>query len=385
MTTILNFNVFNIFMISATVLGLLFSSVLLCSKRFKNKPSKYLNYTILLISINNLYYWFISTNLWVALGWKCYKSLFISWDLLILPMYMYFVASYFGKSLKNAKYYKYPFFITVIVHVFIVVGDFTNESFFKDYGKVIYIYDLLTNYFSLLFAVFVVYKIFKLIFDYEKEIKNNSKNTITAKTKWLKQLLIASLAFSLLSMIILIYKTANTKSSIYIDSPINDDFMWAILSIFVYWLCYAGIYHVGIFNQRQDLRVKLVSEKITLNFKPYNGSIDKFNDIDSAIKKERLYTNPSISLQTIALRFNISEGYVSQLVNKHTNTNFSTYINSLRIVEAQRILTNVNYKNYTIVAIALESGFNSKSAFYSAFKKSAGISPLEYKKQHNIS
>jgi AraC-like DNA-binding protein len=144
---------------------------------------------------------------------------------------------------------------------------------------------------------------------------------------------------------------------------------------------YLGIYHLGVFNQRQGLRALINSENKKLEYQNSN----RFNNIVNIINTERLYTNSSISLQTIAERFKLSEGYVSQLINKHSNTNFSTYINNLRIVEAQRILTDNNYKNYTIIAIALESGFNSKSAFYNAFKKHTGTTPLEYKKQNNLS
>lgn len=46
------------------------------------------------------------------------------------------------------------------------------------------------------------------------------------------------------------------------------------------------------------------------------------------------------------------------------------------------MLLNKDYNNYTVVAIALEAGFNSKSAFYSAFKKEIGISPNEYKRKN---
>lgn len=385
MEVVPNYNFFNIFMISATIQGLLFSVILLFSKKFNTVANKFLTFTILFISVNNLYYWFISTNLWIVLGWKCYKVLFISWDLLILPMYMYFVASYLGLKLNHVKYYKYPFFISLIVHVIIVVSGFLIQDFFKTYGKVIYVYDVIINYFSPIFAIFIVYKIFRLIFDYEKGEQRNLNNAIPIKTKWLKQLLYACMSFCLISITILVYNTFNTSSTIYQDAPINDDFMWAILSIFVYWLSYSGIYHVGIFNQRQSLRAKIESDATTSTYKNSTGKIERFFDIDNIIKSERLYTNPSISLNTIAERFSLSEGYISQLINNNTNTNFPTYINNLRVIEAQRILFNTDYQEYTIVAVGLESGFNSKSAFYNAFKKYSGISPLEYKKSRTLS
>ena len=95
-----------------------------------------------------------------------------------------------------------------------------------------------------------------------------------------------------------------------------------------------------------------------------------------------MYTNQQIDLKFVANQFNLSEGYVSQLINTNTGTNFSTYINKLRIEESKRILADKQFENYTIVSIALESGFNSKSVFYKNFKEHTGLTPLEFKNQN---
>nr|WP_298556261.1 helix-turn-helix domain-containing protein [uncultured Algibacter sp.] len=82
----------------------------------------------------------------------------------------------------------------------------------------------------------------------------------------------------------------------------------------------------------------------------------------------------------LSKELNLSEGYISQLINKNSNLNFNDYINSLRITDAKNMLVDSEYNNYTILAIGLESGFNSKSSFYTAFKKFTGKTPVEYKK-----
>ncbi|MGK0448800.1 MAG: YesN/AraC family two-component response regulator, partial [Polaribacter sp.] len=87
-----------------------------------------------------------------------------------------------------------------------------------------------------------------------------------------------------------------------------------------------------------------------------------------------------VSLTTLSKEFNLSEGYISQLINNNSDLNFNDYINSLRVNEAKEMLFNIEYENYTIIAIGLEAGFNSKSSFYSAFKKFTNKTPNEYKK-----
>ena len=162
--------------------------------------------------------------------------------------------------------------------------------------------------------------------------------------------------------------------------------LWLGLSTIVYWLGYAGIYHLGIFNQRQHMRTDLSSqshEQVKDNRRSKLNT-DRFEEIDIAVKQEKLHTDQLISLKSLSEKFNLSEGYLSQLINSHTESNFSSYINNLRVEEAKLLLVNEKYRNYTIVSIALESGFNSKSAFYNAFKKGTGLSPSAYRKQ-NIS
>ena len=67
-------------------------------------------------------------------------------------------------------------------------------------------------------------------------------------------------------------------------------------------------------------------------------------------------------------------------MNTYAGSNFSDYINSYRVEEAKKLLADTTFDNYTIVAVGLECGFNSKSTFYNAFKKFTGVTPTVYKK-----
>lgn len=105
-----------------------------------------------------------------------------------------------------------------------------------------------------------------------------------------------------------------------------------------------------------------------------------FKELDFLMKEAKIYRDPNLGLDSMAKKLNISGNYLSQLVNKLSGYNFTDYINRYRIEDAKFKLRNPNFINYTIISIALESGFNSKSTFYSAFKKRTGISPKEYRK-----
>lgn len=109
-----------------------------------------------------------------------------------------------------------------------------------------------------------------------------------------------------------------------------------------------------------------------------------FKELDFLMKEEKIYIDPNLGLENISKRLQISSNYLSQLINKLGGCNFSDYINSYRVEEVKSKLNDPDYDNYTVLGIAMECGFNSKSPFYSAFKKHTGVSPKEYRQQQQI-
>lgn len=100
--------------------------------------------------------------------------------------------------------------------------------------------------------------------------------------------------------------------------------------------------------------------------------------LQSYMKERRPYLNPDITLTNLAELIGEHPHILSQVINENFNQNYYEFINSYRIEEAKRILKEPEYKNYTLTAIGFEAGFNSKSAFYAAFKKSTGVTPAKY-------
>ncbi|KAA1247304.1 helix-turn-helix domain-containing protein [Aquimarina sp. RZ0] len=135
-----------------------------------------------------------------------------------------------------------------------------------------------------------------------------------------------------------------------------------------------------------QLIAKLTSKKLAqiTSKNPTNITNDNiyFRELHFLMKEAKIYRDSNVGLDSIAKMLNISSNYLSQLVNKLSNSNFSEYVNGYRIEDAKSKLEDPKFINYTIVDIALESGFNSRSTFYSAFKKHTGISPKEYRDTH---
>ncbi len=103
------------------------------------------------------------------------------------------------------------------------------------------------------------------------------------------------------------------------------------------------------------------------------------------MQKEKTYLQKDISLHHLATQLNTNRTYLSTHINHFHQKSFSDYINKLRIDEACRLLMYSNPQNFTIDGIADMCGFNSKSAFYGAFKKETGMSPSTFQKIHGSS
>lgn len=120
----------------------------------------------------------------------------------------------------------------------------------------------------------------------------------------------------------------------------------------------------------------------------YAGSRLKPSDCDEIVQKlvtcmehDKPYLTLSTSLEDLSEKLSIPERNLSQVIHTHFNQNFYDFINSYRIEEIKKRICNEDYRNYTLLAIAYDAGFNSKSVFNAAFKKHTGLTPKEYKRQ----
>lgn len=95
-------------------------------------------------------------------------------------------------------------------------------------------------------------------------------------------------------------------------------------------------------------------------------------------REDKPFLNEKITLVEVSKLLNVGPHQISQVINEKTNNNFNDFINSYRIEESKKLLISASHSNLTIDAIAQKAGFNSKSAFYRAFKKNAGITPKEF-------
>ena len=100
--------------------------------------------------------------------------------------------------------------------------------------------------------------------------------------------------------------------------------------------------------------------------------------LETTLRQNQLYLNQELSLAELAQEVDTSDKKLSTLLNQNLRTNFYDYINSFRIATFKEGVMEGKLRNLSVVGLAFQCGFNSKSSFYRAFKKETGKSPTQF-------
>lgn len=100
------------------------------------------------------------------------------------------------------------------------------------------------------------------------------------------------------------------------------------------------------------------------------------------MEEKQPHRNSLLTLQELADEMALSAHNLSEVINTQAGKNFYDFVNRYRVEEAMRRLQDPRYAHLTILAIAEESGFNSKSTFNAFFRKATGLTPSQYRTSH---
>ena len=161
--------------------------------------------------------------------------------------------------------------------------------------------------------------------------------------------------------------------------PFNADILfYSLIVAFVVYVGYSGIRQQNLFsntvtNEQELSNIESEYKKSGLKS---DLAVSKHRELMNLMQNEKLYLDPKLSLNVLSQKLSISSNHLSQIINQHEKVNFYDFVNSYRVEEfIQRAQSN---KNFTLLAHALDAGFNSKSSFNSVFKKFKSISPSQY-------
>jgi AraC-like DNA-binding protein len=102
--------------------------------------------------------------------------------------------------------------------------------------------------------------------------------------------------------------------------------------------------------------------------------------LEEYMTREKPYLQGDLTIAEVSNALGIPKHYITQIINERLNKNFYTYVNEYRVGEAIRRMGLGEYREHTVLRIAYDSGFNSKSAFNTIFKRLTSLSPTEFRR-----
>jgi len=107
---------------------------------------------------------------------------------------------------------------------------------------------------------------------------------------------------------------------------------------------------------------------------------DLAQNLSKYMQSERPYLNENLNLKILSEACKLQQTQLSQVINQHFKMNFYDFVNQYRVEEAKVRLSSQEFDHLSLLGVAFDCGFKSKSSFNRYFKKYAGVSPSEFKK-----
>ena len=209
----------------------------------------------------------------------------------------------------------------------------------------------------------------KFVTEHEKVMKSQLSNIHRKATGWLK-------VFFILQIIVLVLVLVFLYILFISNSYKRDmDYLFVIpITLLIYGFSYRAMNSTGLLFLPISDEPKKKYRKSTLS--PALAKA-KIGELVAYVEEQKPYLDPDLRLAQLASQTEISPHHLSQLINEHLETSFYDFINAYRVKEAKKLIEK--QPNYTLLAIALECGFNNKSSFGNAFKKHLGMTPLKFR------
>jgi len=213
---------------------------------------------------------------------------------------------------------------------------------------------------------------------FRKDIQNAFSNYEQTKVKFITIFIALIWLLNLITIGLYIALPATEVEYIYLP---------LVLTIIYCFILYFSFHYNSIFTsvsykifQEDSVNVEILSDtEVGDGFQDtpdYLGLQAVLDSIEESFAQNELYTNPDLTISSLSSSLKIPVKKISLSINKLLNKKFYDYINDKRIEKSIILLEHRSH--YTIEAVAKESGFNSRSAFYRAFKKNTGKTPIDY-------
>ena len=291
-------------------------------------------------------------------------------------LYQYVQKLVLGESsfTKKDTYHFIPFFVGLVISLIFYFTNIDSVILLKGIAVTGAISGLL--YFIIALS---------LLQKHKRRIKNDFSYTERINLNWLLNLTIGLLTIWVGASVLVVLSRFCS-----IDLPLTWSF--TIVPVFIFYIGFCGIrqqiiYTTPVTEAQNKVSVSITEMpvKISDSYKKSGLQVDNMKTINARLLKsmqqDRLFLNPTLSLSALSKELNIPAHHLTQTLNEYADLSFYDFVNSFRVNEFKKRIHAPENKNFSLLGIAFDCGFNSKSSFNRIFKQKTALSPSEYQKK----
>ena len=336
-------NLFNLFCIAqgVTTAGLLFY-------RMDSPANKWLAWLMVGLTLQVVDYFLTRSGVYWTHKWLYFLPLFYSWS--FGPLLYAYVRARAGQDVLLARWWFIPVVIQGLFYLTLILQPFENKHWFW-----LHVHKPFTRYVDYYGAsALILYAIYR--------------SRPLATDRWLRRLLNGLGIFYLIAAVEPLVNEAYLP-----DNWPKFYLTYQILPLFVYALALIGL-----------LYDRLAKPERPFVLTPQPVTAGQREQVLRAIQQQQLYKDPELSLAALANHLGESPNRVSRIINSGFNQSFNEFINAYRLDEVKRRMAAGDTDRGTILSIALDAGFPSKTTFNRVFKEMTGLTPKAYIKRSQI-
>lgn len=311
-----------------------------------------------------------------------------------LPFWLFGLFMLYAVQLITQKAWQnfyWLFFILAIPMTFFVTYDvyFAHQDFTKLLENRFLDPPLIYHFFykgSMIYAIVLCWSLLRYLQKYTKAIQNNFSYIEKIRLRWLSHYAIALIiiySFSLVAFLFYNFGWIKDIENIYVGLNI-------LSMIAFFYLSFNGMRHYSLENipigdSTNLLEINKESEikepSVTTN-KLDEKSLEIYQKLIDLFETSKLYTQPQLKLSDVASKLNVPPHQLSTIINAQYGKPFYDFVATYRVNLLKDRLVQQENKQYTILSLGLDCGFNSKASLNRVFKEHTGLTPSRYQKSH---
>lgn len=346
--------------------------LLILSKKDKKSSDRYMALWLLLTAVNLVYYLLSG-----IIPQKIQSFFFTLPTLSICMLYLYTLALTFDLEFKIKYIVKHVAFYFLYNMVFLAISVFYPEINFKNNlpyftDKNEFLLNLLTIPMAVIPVLYIAF-CFRALKKYQEMLPDLYSTLERINLNWLKYILL-----SLVVLFIIVVGTLSLSTRWnYFSINSTSKIIGAIQAFYLLCIVFFSLRQSIIYDHNTGIKdSKKKKEEVSPldeRSKILSGKLLEYMLI------EKPYLDEELNLIKLSSLLDVSTNQLSHVINQNLNTNFYKFINSYRVEEVKQKLKNIEFDHYSILGIAFDSGFSSKSTFNKIFKEETKMTPSQFK------